>query len=188
MSTWKQALREGAVSGAVASLLSAAALLLAGARQNGAAAAPVNAISHWIWDRPALAVDAASARHTLAGYLIHHGASVWWATLHARAWGTRRRAKPPGPALAGAAAVAAVACLVDLRFTPRRFTPGFEQRLSAAALVGVYACFALGLALGSMAVPPATAGAADRRRLRRSRRAGARHRARARRRRQPPAN
>lgn len=155
MSTWKHALREGATSGAVASVLSTAALVLAGARQNRAPAAPVNAISHWVWDRPALAADGASARHTLAGYLIHHAASVWWATLHAKAWGTRARAKRPGPALAGAAAAASVACLVDLRFTPRRFTPGFEHRLSADALLVVYACFALGLALGSMAVAPA---------------------------------
>ncbi|MHB1122253.1 MAG: hypothetical protein ACYC0T_05960 [Ramlibacter sp.] len=155
MSTWKQALREGAVSGAAASVLSAAVLLLAGARQNRAPAAPVNAVSHWIWDRPALAEDGPSARHTLAGYLIHHAASVWWATLHAKAWGTRERAKRPGPALAGAAAAAAVACLVDLKLTPRRLTPGFEHRLSAGALLGVYACFAVGLALGSMAVAAA---------------------------------
>lgn len=154
MSTWKQALREGAVSGGVASLLSAAVLLLAGARQNHAPAAPVNAISHWVWDRPALAADGPSARHTLAGYLIHHAASVWWATLHAKAWGTRGRAKRPGPALAGAAVAAAVACFVDLAVTPRRFTPGFEHRLSPDALLGVYTCFALGLALGSMAVAP----------------------------------
>lgn len=156
MSTWRQALREGAVSGAVASLLSTVVLLLAGARQNRAPAAPVNAISHWVWDRPALAADGATARHTLAGYLIHHAASVWWATLHAKAWGTRPRAKRPGPALAGAVAAATVACFVDLVVTPRRFTPGFEHRLSPQALLGVYACFALGLALGSMAVPPVT--------------------------------
>jgi hypothetical protein len=38
--------------------------------------------------------------------------------------------------------------------TPERLTPGFEHRLSTRALLGVYACFAIGLALGSMAVPP----------------------------------
>lgn len=154
MSTWNQALREGAVSGSVASLLSAAALALAGRRQNGTAAAPVNAISHWVWDRPALREDRTTARHTLAGYLIHHAASVWWGAWHAKAWGTRPAAKRPGPALAGAAAAAAVACFVDLRMTPRRLTPGFEHRLSPAAMLAVYGCFALGLALGSMAVRP----------------------------------
>jgi hypothetical protein len=48
-----------------------------------------------------------------------------------------------------------VACFVDYRMTPERLTPGFEHRLSSRALLGVYACFAVGLALGSMAVPAA---------------------------------
>lgn len=151
MSHWKQALREGAIAGSVASMASAAALLVAGRRENGHAAAPVNAISHWVWDRPALRRDRPSLRHTLVGYLVHHGASIFWATLHARAWGCRPEAKQPGPAVAGAAAAAAVACFVDYRLTPRRLTPGFEHRLSRESLAAVYVCFALGLALGSMA-------------------------------------
>lgn len=152
MSSWKPALREGAISGSVASLASAAFLLLAGHRECRHPAAPVNAISHWIWDRPALSENATSARHTLAGYLIHHAASVWWGVWHAKAWGTRAPAKRLAPALAGGAAAAAVACFVDYRLTPERLTPGFEHRLSTAAMIGVYACFGLGLALASMAV------------------------------------
>jgi hypothetical protein len=152
MSPWKPALREGAISGSVASLLSAAFLLLAGYRECRHPAAPVNAISHWIWDTPALSENGASASHTLAGYLIHHAASIWWGVWHAKAWGTRARAKRPVPALVGGATAAAVACFVDYRLTPQRLTPGFEHRLSSRAMVGVYACFALGLALGSMAV------------------------------------
>ena len=155
MPTWTQALREGAISGSVASILSTVALALAGRRENGTCAAPVNAISHWVWDRPALREDGTSARHTLIGYLIHHGASIWWGTLHARAWGARARAKRPGPALLGAAAAAAVACFVDYKLTPERLTPGFEHRLSTKAMAAVYGCFALGLALASMAVAPA---------------------------------
>lgn len=153
MNPWKQALHEGLVSGSVASLLSAAALALAGRRENGDAAAPVNAISHWVWDRPALYQNGPSIRHTLVGYLVHHTASVFWGVLHARAWGCRPLAKQPGPAMAGGAAAAAVACFVDFRMTPRRLTPGFEHRLSSGALLAVYACFALGLAIGSMEVP-----------------------------------
>jgi hypothetical protein len=153
MAAWKKALREGLVAGSVASLLSTVALALAGHRENGHAAAPVNAISHWLWDRQALRANRPSLRHTLAGYLIHHGASVFWGTLHALAWGCRPRAKQPGPALAGAATTAAVAYFVDYRLTPQRLTPGFEHRLSTGALVAVYACFALGLAIGSVAAP-----------------------------------
>jgi hypothetical protein len=156
MQSWIPALREGAISGSVASVLSAAFLALAGHREcRHHPAAPVNAISHWIWDEPAFRADGASARHTLAGYAIHHAASVWWGVWHAKAWGTRAAAKRPLPALAGAAAAAAVACFVDYRMTPERLRPGFEHRLSTASLLGVYASFALGLALGSMAVPPA---------------------------------
>ena len=153
MNQWIQALREGAFAGTLASLLSTVALLVAGRRENGDAAAPVNAISHWFWGRCALRQDGPSLRHTLAGYLIHHGASVFWGTLHARAWGCRPRAKQPGPALAGAATAAAVAYFVDYRLTPQRLTPGFEHRLSSGALFAVYACFALGLAIGSVAAP-----------------------------------
>lgn len=150
MSPWKQALREGAIAGSVASVASAAALVVAGRHENGHAAAPVNAISHWIWDRPALYKNRPSLRHTLVGYLVHHGASIFWGTLHARAWGCRPQAKEPGPAVAGAAAAAAVACFVDYRLTPRRLTPGFEHRLSLKSMTAVYVCFALGLALGSI--------------------------------------
>lgn len=152
MPSWKHALREGAVSGSVASVLSAAALVLAGRRETRAPAAPVNAISHWIWDKPALREDGASLRHTLTGYLIHHAASVWWGVWHAKAWGGRREAKRPLPAVLGGAAGAALACAVDYRCTPERLTPGFEHRLSGRSMLAVYACFGLGLALGSMLV------------------------------------
>lgn len=159
--TWKQALREGAVSGSVASVLSAAALVLEARREAGAPAAGLNAISHWIWDTPALHEDCASARHTMSGYLIHHAASIWWGTWHARLWGARPAAKRPVPALLGAAAASAIACAVDYRMTPERLTPGFEHRLSSRALFAVYAAFALGLALGSLAVPAAQLAARE---------------------------
>jgi hypothetical protein len=151
MKLWKQALREGAVAGSFASLASTLALVVAGRLENRHAAAPVNAISHWIWDRPALHADRPSLRHTLLGYAVHHGASMFWGVLHARAWGLRPEAKRVLPALAGAGGAAAVACFVDYRMTPQRLTPGFEHRLSRTALAAVYICFAIGLAAGSVA-------------------------------------
>ena len=151
MSHWKQVLREGAIAGSAASVASAAALVAAGRSENSHAAAPLNAISHWIWDRPALYKNQPSLRHTLVGYLVHHGASIFWATLHARAWCWRPQAKKPAAVVAGAAATAAIACVVDYRLTPRRLTPGFEHRLSHGSMAAVYMCFALGLALGSIA-------------------------------------
>lgn len=150
MSTWARALREGMVTGGFASVASAAALAFAGWRECGRAAAPMNAVSHWIWDRESLQADEPTARHTITGYLVHHGASVFWGTLHARAWGMHDGNKRPVPALAGAAVASAVACFVDYRLTPERLTPGFEHRLSTRSMALVYASFGLGLAAGSM--------------------------------------
>lgn len=147
---WKQALREGAIAGSCASVASAAALLAAGRHNGQHPAAPVNAVSHWLWGDPALRRDAPSWRHTFAGYVVHHGASIFWAVLHARAWGIRPRARRPLPALAGSAVAAGLACWVDYRLTPARFTPGFEHRLSRGQMAAVYASLALGLAAGSL--------------------------------------
>lgn len=152
MDYWNSAFREALVSGTLASLLSAAALVWAARREIKAPAAAANATSHWVWGDRALRQNEATLRYTVPGYLIHHGASVFWALLHALAWGKRRQAAEPGPAAVSSAATAAAACLVDFRLTPRRLTPGFEHRLSRPALAGVYACFAVGLALGSLAV------------------------------------
>jgi hypothetical protein len=46
-----------------------------------------------------------------------------------------------------------LACFVDYQLTPQRLTPGFEHRLSSRAMLAVYACFAVGLAIGSVAAP-----------------------------------
>ena len=149
MSNWKEALREGAVSGSIASVLSAAYLAWAG-RRNGAPAAPVNAVSHWFFGDKALRQDEPSALYTLTGYLTHHAASIFWGTLHAKLWGANQAHKKPVPALAGAAAASAVACFVDYQLTPKRLTPGFEHRLGKPELANVYVCFAIGLAAGTL--------------------------------------
>jgi hypothetical protein len=149
MPTWKQALREGAVSGSVASIFSAAYLAWAGERR-GQPAAPVNAVSHWIFGDRSLRQDEPSLMYTLTGYLIHHGAAIFWGVLHAKAWGAREQAKEPIPAIAGAVTAASVACFVDYQLTPKRLTPGFEHRLAKPEMANVYALFALGLAVGSL--------------------------------------
>ncbi len=149
MITWKQALREGLVSGSLASILSGAYLVLAGGRRREPAA-PLNAVSHWIFGDRALREDEPRPLYTATGYLIHHAASIFWGTLHARAWGARQEAKKPLPAAAGAIVAASAASFVDYQLTPKRLTPGFEHRLGRPEMVNVYACFALGLAIGSM--------------------------------------
>ncbi|HYF21317.1 MAG TPA: hypothetical protein VEA40_25870 [Ramlibacter sp.] len=149
---WHAAFREAAVSGSVASLFSAVVLALAGQRETPTPAAPLNATSQWLWGRQARFVDQADGRHTVAGYLIHHGAACFWAALHARALDGRPAFDRPGPAIAAAAGTAALAAFVDYNLTPDRFTPGFEHRLSRPALAATYAAFAVGLAVGSLAM------------------------------------
>jgi hypothetical protein len=151
MTTWKQALREGAVAGSLAGLLSTGYLVWRGWRR-GAAAAPVNAVSHWFFGDRALSQDEPSLLYTLTGYLTHHGAAIFWGVLHAKAWGAREQAKKPLPAAAGAVAAASVACFVDYQLTPKRLTPGFEHRLGRPEMANVYLFFAVGLMIGSMAM------------------------------------
>ncbi|TFZ04281.1 hypothetical protein [Ramlibacter rhizophilus] len=147
--SWNDALREGVVAGVAGGALSAAALAALGHRETGRPLAPINAVSHWLYEPEALHADEASMRHTGVGLVTHHAASVLWATVYA----VGRQALRPGsaPSLAGTTATAALAALVDFTITPKRFTPGFEHRLSRGALVGVYAAMAVGMLLGAAA-------------------------------------
>jgi hypothetical protein len=138
--------RDSALSGSVASIVSTLALTLLGRRDAGRATAPINAVSHWYWDTEALRNGQPSLKYTLPGYLTHHAASIFWAVAYERGFGQAARRSPAG-ALGAASTVAAFAALVDFTLTPRRFTPGFEHRLTKPSLVLVYGAFALGLAL-----------------------------------------
>lgn len=140
-------LQRALVSGATASAASTAVLAVAGRVENGRAAAPTNATSHWLWGEHATHVDRPTLRHTLVGYAIHHAASVFWALFYER---RRRRGESAGRVVTDAAVVAGLACLVDYTVTPPRFTPGFEKRLSKPALVAVYAAFGAGLAAAAL--------------------------------------
>ncbi|WP_198297628.1 hypothetical protein [Bordetella genomosp. 9] len=130
-------------SGSVASLASAAVLAWCGRRERGAPAQPVNAPSHWLWREEALRQRGFTLRHTVSGYLIHHGSSMLWAACYERLMFDRAHRAPRAAALA--LTVAGVAAAVDLKLTPQRFTPGFEKHLSAGALAAMYGVFGLAL-------------------------------------------
>jgi hypothetical protein len=141
MKTWRQAFRAALYSGSVASLASTAVLVVAGRRELADGAAPLNGPSQWVWGRWASLTRGFSARHTVAGYAVHHVAATFWALLYEK-WGSSRHP------VAGAAATAAIANVVDFKCTPERLTPGFERRLSRPAVAAVYVAVALGLAAG----------------------------------------
>ena len=138
------------VAGSCASVLSAGALALAGRREAGSAAAPINAVSHWYWGDRAFRQQQTDVTHTVAGYLTHHSAAVFWAAL--LAWYLQRRPRwnRPTRLLIASAATSAIACFVDFRLTPQRLTPGYEHRLSHKALAATYLAFGIGLALGAL--------------------------------------
>lgn len=151
MKSWRQAARRGAATGSMASVLSTVALAACGERENATPYAPTNAISHWFWGDRAARRNGPSARYTLLGYAIHHGAATLWAVVYEKWFGEYAQRKEVVPAVAGAAAVAALACFVDYKMTPYRLQPGYEKRLSTPSLFLVYAAFGAGLAFGGMA-------------------------------------
>jgi hypothetical protein len=148
--SWSTALREGAVAGTVASVLSTAVLALSGWRQAGSAVAPTNAVSHWLWGDESLHAQKPSWRYTLTGYVTHHLASIFWATLYSRLHGHREDAKTVPQAVAGGVATSAVAYAVDYYMVPKRLTPGYEHRISAGAMLATYGALAAGFALGAL--------------------------------------
>lgn len=148
--TTTRILREGAVAGTAASLLSTALLAALGQRQAGSAVAPTNAVSHWLWGDESLHADRPSWRHTFVGYLTHHLAAVFWAASYSWLWGRRDEAKRLPQAIAGAVATSAVAYVVDYHVVPERLTPGFEHRLSPGAMLATYGTLAAGFALGAL--------------------------------------
>jgi hypothetical protein len=152
LGAWRKSIRNGFVSGTVASIASTISLLVLGRIELDETAAPMNGPSQWIWGRYAPFENHFSFRYTVAGYAIHHAASVFWAILYERlrqhlVQGAHGKNKP---VLAPAAAITTVAYVVDFNLTPRRLTPGFEKRLSKRGLFIVYGTFALGLAAGAL--------------------------------------
>lgn len=130
----------GGLAGAAAS---AAAAALFSRAENGHAARPLNAIAH-IYDGGApLAHDGAAKRNTLLGAAIHTGAAVWWAVFYEAGLALQRRPRR----LATAAAIAALAYVVDYYVVNKRFRPGFETYLSPRGLAAIYAALAAGYAL-----------------------------------------
>jgi hypothetical protein len=147
MSDARDAYRQALISGAVASVLSAATLALCGQIEHRRPAGPINGPSQWVYGRWAARMREPSVRHTLTGFLVHHVSATGWAMLHERTFG-KRKAQQTFPARLGRAALTAtVANIVDFKLTPKRLRPGFETQLSRKSLFVVYAAFAIGLAL-----------------------------------------
>lgn len=144
------------ISGTVSGIAASVAAALAGRRETGSYAAPINATSHIAWGDEAARHDNASAKYTLTGFLLNHAAAVMWAAVYEK-WVAPRVSRwladtPQAALLApvvSAAVVTAGAYVTDYYLVPKRFTPGYEKRLSGRSMALIYGALALGLAAGT---------------------------------------
>jgi hypothetical protein len=160
------------VSGTIGGLAAAAAASLAGKREDDHYAAPLNATSHIIWGDKAARQDKPSLKYTLTGFLLNHASAIFWAFFYEKLLGRSERrerqgedrprnwnegplhdssdtgspAKPMLQPILDAAAVTAGAYITDYYLVPKRFTPGFEKRVSGKSLFAIYVALAVGLA------------------------------------------
>ena len=150
----KRALTSGTISG----LATATAALVEGKRETGSYYAPLNATSHIIWGDEAALQDSPSLKYTLTGFLLNHASAIFWALFYEKLFGrhsaghgraracSRTAPAPLAEPILGAAAVTTAAYVIDYHLIPKRFTPGFEKRLSAKSLATIFVTLAIGLA------------------------------------------
>lgn len=151
--------RRAIISGTIGGLATATAASLAGKCEQDSYSAPLNATSHILWGDKAARANSPSLKYTLTGFLLNHASAIFWALFYEKLTGWRGAsngrgtgpAKPAKPVplakpIAGAAAVTAGAYITDYYLVPKRFTPGFEKRLSGKSLAIVFAALAAGLA------------------------------------------
>jgi hypothetical protein len=140
------AARRAQVSSASASICSAVALSACSYIDEGSFAGGLNGPSQWLWGEAEAYTRAASVRHTVVGYAIHHITSVFWATFYERAFGEPGEHKRPLRRCAEAALSATGAYVVDYYLTPPRLRPGFKKHVRPRSMFVIYGAFAVGLA------------------------------------------
>lgn len=145
------------VSGTVSGLATSAVATLAGKREAASYAAPINSTSHILWGDEAASHNNVSLKYTVSGFLLNHLAAVMWAAVYEKwagpaisRWSSSRPSLATVAATMGGVAVAAGAYVTDYYLVPKRFTPGYEKRLSGQSLALIYGALALGLAAGTL--------------------------------------
>ncbi|MFM0441141.1 hypothetical protein PQQ84_32205 [Paraburkholderia strydomiana] len=139
----------GIFAGVLSTLALGALARVAGKRP----AAPVSAVSHWVWPQEVNQTARPRARHLMTGLAIHHLMSIGWAAGNAFMLSAIQDSTKPCRdsrsehrqriALAGAMTLAAA--FSDYVVVPKRFTPGFEFHLRVPQIAAVYVAFGAGL-------------------------------------------
>lgn len=150
-------LRRTLTSGTVSGLATSAVAAFAGKRETASYAAPVNATSHILWGDDAARHDGVSLKYTVTGFLLNPLAAIMWAAVYEKwvapavaRWAAPRPSLAPLATTMGGAAVSVGAYITDYYLVPKRFTPGYEKRLSGQSLALIYGALALGLTAGTL--------------------------------------
>ena len=140
--------RVGVLSGAIAGLATCLVAGLCARSERKPLPSPVNATSHILWGDRAAARDDFSWKYTGTGVILNEVALIFWAVLY-EAW-PRRHSGLSSYVIRGIA-VAVLAYVTDYMLIPKRFTPGFEHRLSGRSLFVIYCGIAASLTAGNRA-------------------------------------
>jgi hypothetical protein len=149
MKRWVDTAAAALISGTAASLAMTAALVLLAKKESKGALQPINSTSHWLHGEQASSVRSLDVSHTGLGFGTHHVSALFWALIFER-WLATRPGRTRLLLLRDAAAMSAIAALVDYGITPKRFTPGWEEVLSKRSIGVTYAAMALGFTAGAM--------------------------------------
>ena len=140
-------LRDGVKTGTTAAVVVTAAILAAGKVETGDMWGPLNDVSHVVLGEEKSHVDGFRPGTTLLGLALQVAAMESWGIFYHLLFGRPRFPK----SVITAAVAAALIYGIDYRLLPRRFTPGFEHRLSRPGLFLIYAVLALTFLLANQA-------------------------------------
>ena len=153
--TWKfksgqNAAQDSIRKAKITALATTAAIALCGHLENGDAIQPLNDVSHITFGDEAFAQQGASLKYTGSGLLLTKSFTASWAVLHEILFGSYQDEGNVPASVAGGAAIAACAYVIDYHIVPKRLTPGFETHLSKRSLLAIYVVLALALGFGGL--------------------------------------
>jgi hypothetical protein len=140
--------QDAAATAGIAAAVTSALVAYLGKREAGSAAAPINATSHIAWGDESADIDGVDVKHTAVGALLHAGAMLMWSLVQELFASRLQKRTDVASNLLLGGATSAVAYVADYVVVPKRFTPGFELRLSKPSLAAVYVALAASLAAG----------------------------------------
>jgi hypothetical protein len=118
------------------------ALMLSSLIERNSLWAAINPTCHMIDGDDKLYGDNFDKRDTLLGLALIKSAMAFWVVLYRL---FNRSTRAPKSFLTGSL-MAAFAYIVDYYIVPKRYTPGFEQKLSGKAMFFTYCALALAIA------------------------------------------